>query len=421
MSRRATSPPGDARPGVRPPAEAHGIERLGWLDCEGRPPFKLALQVVGDRWYLFAGHLWHRGWSVIDVTDPTDPGLVTFIPGPPDTWTAQVQVADGLLLGGLSRIPERFGGRPGAAFEECAVVYDVRDPAAPRELSRIRLGGTGAHRSWWAGGSTAWLSANATGFRNYLLVGVDMRDPEHPTETTRWWLPGQRDDEPDPGPDSGVSLHGPAYVVGDQAYLSYGGAGMVILDVSDPTRPALLGRWSVSPPFRGGLFGAGVHTARPLTSRGLAVVHGEAGPEDCQGAPDFAGLVDVSDPRQPSLVSQFPRPRPSPGLPYRMYCDKGGRFGPHDSHLPQGNPWLDDREDRVHLTWFNAGLRVYDIADPREPREIACYVPADPVRRHGPLPSGRLVTQSEVVLVDARGVIYLTDKNDGLTLLRCTV
>ncbi|MBX3031696.1 MAG: hypothetical protein KF809_16225 [Chloroflexi bacterium] len=407
--------------GLLPPVEAHGLERIGYLGCDGRPPFKLALTVVGDRWYLIAGHLWHRGWSVIDVTDPTDPGLVTFVPGPPDTWTAQVQVADGLLLAGLSRIPERFGGRPDAAFEECAIVFDVRDPATPRELSRIRLGGTGAHRSWWAGGTTAWLSANAAGFRNYLLVGMDLSDPEHPTEISRWWLPGQGPGEPDPGPEAGVSLHGPAYVVGDHAWLAYGGAGMVALDLADPTHPELLGRWSVVPPFRGGLFGAGVHTARPLPGRGLAVVHGEAGPERCEGEPDFAGLVDIADPARPRLVSQLPRPVPTAGLAYRTYCDKGGRFGPHDSHLPQGSPWLDDREDRVYLTWFNAGLRVYDIRDPRDPREIAWYVPADPVRRYGPLPASGLVTQSEVVLVDTRGVIYLTDKNAGLTLLRCTV
>ncbi len=410
-----------AREALAPPVEAHGIEQVGYLDCDGRPPFKLALQVVGDRWYLVAGHLWHRGWSVIDVTDPAEPRLVRFVPGPPDTWTAQVQVADGLLLAGLSRVPERFGGRPDALFEECAVVFDVRDPTDPRELSRIRLGGTGAHRSWWSGGSTAWLAANASGFRNYILVGVDLTDPEHPREVTRWWLRGQREDEPDPGPEAGVSLHGPAYVVGDRAYLAYGGAGMVTLDLSDPRHPASLSRWSVSPPFRGGLFGAGVHTARPLPSRGLAVVHGEAGPEGCAGPPDFAGLVDISDARQPRLVAQFPRPVPSPGLSYRTYCDKGGRFGPHDSHLPQGSPWLEDRDDRVYLTWFNAGLRVYDIADPREPREVASFVPADPTRRYGPLPTSRLVTQSEVVLVDARGVIYLTDKNAGLTLLRCTV
>jgi hypothetical protein len=223
-----------------------------------------------------------------------------------------------------------------------------------------------------------------------------------------------------PEGEDGLSLHGPAYVHGDRVYLSYGGGGMVILDVADPSMPRQVSRLRVSPPFRGGLFGAGVHTARPLPARRLVVVHGEAGAEGCREPLNLAGLVDISDETRPFLVSTFPRPVPASGLPYRSYCDKGGRFGPHDSHLPQGHPDLEDRDDLVYLTWFNAGLRIYDIRDAREPVEIACFVPADPVRRHGPLPESGLVTQSETVLVDRRGCIYLTDKNDGLTILRRT-
>ncbi len=71
----------------------------------------------------------------------------------------------------------------------------------------------------------------------------------------------------------------------------------------------------------------------------------------------------------------------------------------------------------AHLTYFNAGLRIYDIRDVRLPREIAYFVPPDPVERRGLLPR-TLVAQSEDVLVDARGFIYLTDKNHGLYVLR---
>jgi len=31
---------------------------------------------VGNRWYLYTGHLWHYGWSIVDVTDPKDPKFV---------------------------------------------------------------------------------------------------------------------------------------------------------------------------------------------------------------------------------------------------------------------------------------------------------------------------------------------------------
>ena len=60
---------------------ARDVEVLGYHDLEGRPAFKLAMQEVNGRWYLYLAHLWHRGWSVLDVTDPTAAQLVTYIPG----------------------------------------------------------------------------------------------------------------------------------------------------------------------------------------------------------------------------------------------------------------------------------------------------------------------------------------------------
>jgi hypothetical protein len=195
---------------------------------------------------------------------------------------------------------------------------------------------------------------------------------------------------------------------------------MVVLDVSQVEAPRPVSRFRVAPPFRGGLHGAGVHTALPLPGRRLAVVNGEAHAERCDEPLNFAGIVDLADESEPRLLSVLPPPRPSPGLPYASYCEKGGRFGPHNTHLPQGRPEHENREDLVYLTWFNAGLRVYDVSDPRLPVEVAHFVPPDPVRRYGPLPATALVTQSEDVLVDRRGFIYVSDKNQGIYVLRRT-
>lgn len=68
------------------------------------------------------------------------------------------------------------------------------------------------------------------------------------------------------------------------------------------------------------------------------------------------------------------------------------------------------------MTWFNAGLRIFDISDPLVPREVGYYVPDDPGQRRGTRPRS-LVTQFEDVIVDARGYIYCTDKNHGLFVL----
>jgi hypothetical protein len=82
------------------------------------------------------------------------------------------------------------------------------------------------------------------------------------------------------------------------------------------------------------------------------------------------------------------------------------------------SPFTDHSDTRVYLTYFNAGLRIYDISDATQPKEVAWFVPPDPVRRYGPLPVGSLVEQTEDVLVDTRGYIYVTNKNQGLWILK---
>lgn len=79
-------------PGV---LEAQAVEFVGYHDLDGRPGFKLAMQRLGDRWNIYLGHLWHRGRSVVDVTEPAAPWLCRFVEGSTDTWTFQVQVATG--------------------------------------------------------------------------------------------------------------------------------------------------------------------------------------------------------------------------------------------------------------------------------------------------------------------------------------
>ena len=58
----------------------------------------------------------------------------------------------------------------------------------------------------------------------------------------------------------------------------------------------------------------------------------------------------------------------------------------------------------------NAGLRVYDIKDPLLPVENGWFIPPQPSERAGPLPRD-LVTQTEDVLVDTRGYIYVTESS----------
>ncbi len=203
------------------------------------------------------------------------------------------------------------------------------------------------------------------------------------------------------------------YVEGDRAYLGYGAAGLVILDIADPSSPQLVSQLEFGAAFSSAI---AMHTAIPDPGRALVVVNTEAIAERQQEPFNFAGLVDISDESAPRLISIFPTPVPAPGAGYPNFSLRGGRFGPHNQHHPQGEH-LAPQGDLVVMTWFNAGLRVFDTADPYVPREVAWYLPDDPETRRGRLPTD-LVTQSEDVLADARGFIFVTDKNHGLHALR---
>ncbi|GAA2667784.1 hypothetical protein GCM10010400_30730 [Streptomyces aculeolatus] len=75
-----------AAPGTAAGAESAGrarnVEAVGYSDLEHRPAFKMAVRQKHGRWYLYTGHFWDSGWSVVDVTDPARPEVVLRTPGP---------------------------------------------------------------------------------------------------------------------------------------------------------------------------------------------------------------------------------------------------------------------------------------------------------------------------------------------------
>ncbi|MGV9798177.1 LVIVD repeat-containing protein [Mycobacterium sp. NPDC003449] len=396
---------------------ADGVELVGYHDVGGKPVFKLAMQVVDEHWYLYATHFWEPRLSIFDVTDPTDPRLVGAVEGPEDAATWQVQVADGLLVQGIEHRPPAWGGDPASDADEGIRLFDVSDPVLPRLLGRWRTGAHGVHRNHFTGGRYLHVTASRSGFEGNIYVILDIADPRRPEEVAMWFLPGQSTagkptSAAEPVPRR-ISLHGPPYVLGDRAYLSYGAAGLVILDISDIESPKLVSRLDIGAAFSSMI---AMHTVIPVPSRDLLLVNTEAIAERQQEPYNFAGIVDVSDERSPRLISLLPIPEPVAGAGYPNFSTRGGRFGPHNQHHPQG-PELFADDNLMFMTWFNAGLRVYDISDAYLPRQIAWYLPDDPVERRGLLPK-TLVTQSEDVLVDARGNIYFSDKNHGLHIAR---
>jgi hypothetical protein len=402
---------------VIPPGRAwsQNVRAISYMDLEGRPAFKMAIHRSGERWYLYAAHFWHSGLTVVDITDADAPRQVRFIPGPPNTWTLQVQAADGLLITSQERILDGWGGDADQPFGEGFIIWDLSDPENPRQLGHHKTGYRGTHRNYYDGGRYVHATSMIEGYEGHIYQIVDIIDPSRPVEVSRWWYPGQWTAGGEGGVPSATFLHGGAYVKGDRAYLPYTAGGFVILDISDVTRPTLVSDLPFSPPF---ISFIGVHTALPLLDRPLVVVNSEAIAEHGDEPLGFTGIVDISKERSPRLISLFPIPKPHPDMGIRNFYEWPGRSGPHNQHQPQFQKVLYQDENTTFLTYFNAGLRIYDISDERTPHEIGYFVAPHPVQRRGPLPSKGLVTQSEDVVVDSRGNIFVSDKNHGIYVLR---
>jgi hypothetical protein len=249
-------------------------------------------------------------------------------------------------------------------------------------------------------------------------------DPKNPKEAGRFWLPGQKSGEEKPKGQP-VGFHGPVNVSedGNTAYLGYAPA-VLVLDIRDKANIKVLGRLDTAPPFGDDHSGnQALHTVLPIPTKNLLLVTSEAHAERCdQEAAQLAGLIDIRDPMKPRLMSLLPEPVPPPNSPYKHFCEKRGKFGPHNTNQEQHNPAIEKQGDLLYLTYFNAGLRIVDISNPHVPRETGWFVPPEPTIKVGvrPRERGGLITQTEDVAVDARGNIYITDKQWGVFILRYT-
>src|SRR5205823_245062 len=187
------------------------------------------------------------GTTILDVSDAAQPRVVQQWQAPPGTHMHKAQVADDLLLVNQERFRTAPEWTPGM------LVFDVSEPLDPKQIGRFDCGGAGVHRIVWTGGRYAHASATPAGHDDRIWIVIDLADPERPVEAARWEL-----DEPAP-PGKRYAAHH-ALVDGDVAYLGYGDANLVVLDVSDWTSPRQVGRvtWD----------GGDTHTCLPLPGGG---------------------------------------------------------------------------------------------------------------------------------------------------------
>jgi hypothetical protein len=370
--------------------EARHLGLLAHSDLGGNGD---GMQVVRHRDALYVGHLGTSGaaTSILDVSEPRRPRLVRQIPAPAGSHSHKVQTGDGLLLVN----EEQFQGRE--PFSAGMIVYDVADPFDPKPLGRFESGGLGVHRMVFTGGRYAYVSATPEGFDDRIWLIVDLADPERPVEAGRWWWPGAwraGGERPSWPAGKRYAAHH-ALLDGDLAFLAYGDAGLVVLDVRDVASPKVVSELQWSP-------GGDTHTCLPLVGRRLVVTTDEAIEHRCREEEKLVRVVDYSEVRAPRVVGICPPPG-------REFCRRGLRFGPHNLH--ENQPGSYRSESVVFVTYFNAGVRVYDLSDPERPRAIASWVPETPPGQEAP--------QTNDLFVDDSGLVFVTDRvGGGLYVLR---
>jgi hypothetical protein len=284
-------------------------------------------------------------------------------------------------------------------------IYDVSQPSRPRLICYQKTGGIGVHR-FDMDERYAYISTEMPGYVGNILVIYDLRDPTRPEEVSRWWMPGQHTAGGETPTWSGKRqrLHH-ALRRGSEMWASCWHGGFRIIDVSDLTKPKTVGSYNYHP-----LFPEPTHTIMPVPDRiggkriALAIDEEDqaqsADEEHARRGRAHAGILtfDASDFADIKPLGQFHVSE----LDSPFSRTPGARFGAHQyCEVMHGT--------LVHAVWFGGGLRIVDVADPLAPHEVGHFIP-EPV-------AGRSAPQSNDVALDDRGLIYVVDRLFGFDVL----
>ena len=317
----------------------------------------------------------------------------------------RAELAQKLNLTEADLVDDR-GGRDSSPIATAASASTTSsDPAQPKLIHHQLTGGIGVHR-FDMDERYAYISTEMEGFLGAMLVIYDMRDPQRPQEVSRWWLPGQNIAAGEKPTWSGKRhrLHH-ALRFGDEMFASCWHGGFRIVDVTDLSKPKTVASYNYHPPFP-----EPTHTFMPVPSKiggkriALSIDEEDqaqsANEEEARRGRLHAGisLFDISDYGEVKPLSLFEVSE----LDSPFARTPGARFGAHQFHERMTGTL-------VHAVWFGGGLRIIDVADPMAPREVGYFIP-DPV-------GGRAAPQSNDVMLDERGLIYVVDRHVGFDVL----
>jgi len=372
-----------------------------------------------------------------------------------------------------------------AGPSESHQIWDVTDPAAPKFVITVLGGLSNTHKSWWeCDTGIAYLVAGSkadgwqqSGSAQHVYI-YDLSNPANPVFIRQFGLVGQQPTAPVATAQPCVSapsdtcyegttnppagIHGPISMgtVVDRVYMPYGVGAQGVIQIDDrlklingckssgpgsnpgaspscansPTQADLLWpqvSWITMNPENGG------HSSMPIfnvpipeeqtnfvngqpQSKSLLIVSSEGTANNCFGqAPHDAWILDISNETTPWPMATLNVPQ-FPG----DFCGKGARFGAHAVTEAIYPPYYGKI---VSISWFNAGLRIWDIRDPKNPKPVAYYIqaPSPNTASSCSTINGQTncfnATMNDYVEYDDRGYIYAADRaGTGVTILSLT-
>src|SRR6266545_2014331 len=364
------------------------------------------------RGYAYVGHWGFTDWAT---------GNDRFCPEPPQSGVAVVDVRNPADPTVVSTLQNPMG----------TSAEDVTDPTQPGELGfydsgccargvhefevedRSDLGRTFAYVT--VPSSEEPDDASPNGLQDEQGRGpfrlLDITDPANPVEVSTW---GFLHDGLAPGPEQGCDPdalfgHGAEPSAdGKLVFLSYWDSGFVALDVTDPLQPVFRGRTIYPADADGDGHSSSYNDARRLlftADEDFCKTSG-AGIEKGFG---YLRVYDYANLAAPVQIGEYRTPN-------ALGTDDQSA-GDYTIH----NPLVVGTT--VYASWYTDGVRVIDVSDPSRPREVAYFVP--PAGENPVKPKQRFVLPSTtqvwgVVVDEATGLVFASDMNTGLWILRRT-
>jgi len=376
------------------------------------------------------------GVSVIDVHDPAHPQVVSNleVPGASHEDVAVFTAKYGPYAGhdiaavGL-QVCDVFRTNPAAAGKRGLGLWDVTTPANPvllavfdtgcctRGFHELEIGDRDDLGKTFVYASLPYaerLEADGVTLRDRAGRGeawiVDVTDPSRPALVSTFGI------RKDLGlnPMTGIGCFAIAFghgmdpsEDGRTLFVSYWDAGFISLDISNPWQPRYLGRFTYRSNEDGDAHSTSYDDARKLLFT--------ADEDFCKTGPGivtgwgYMRVLDETDPANPVQIGEYHTPN-SYGL-----SDPGA--GDYVIH----NPLVVGSD--VFLSWYTDGVRIVSTKDPRNPKEVAYFVPPAYQNPIKPAQRNTLTNTTQVwgVAYDASAkLVYASDMNSGLWILRRT-